>query len=67
MAAALPKPSIQGTIDENQEFVRNVNRNIKDKLESHFENNLTTELLTSISKYYFDGQVSFYLEFTYIL
>ena len=63
-SSILPIPAYRPKIDESQEFVRNVNQNIKDKLESNFENNLSTELLTSISKYYFDGQVSFYLEFS---
>ena len=66
MAAALPKPSNQRKLDENQEFVKNLNQRIGHKLKSQFENNISTELSNIISSYYFDGHVSFiFLEHTY--
>ena len=59
MAAALPKPSNQQKLDENQEFVKTLNQRIGHKMKSQFENNISTELSNIISSYYFDGHVSF--------
>ena len=65
MAAALPIPAHQLRLDENQEFVKILNQRISHKIKSQFENNISTELSNTISGYYFDGHVSFFLEFTY--
>ena len=65
MAAALPKPSNQRRLDKNQEFVKILNQKISHKMKSQFENNISSELSNTISSYYFDGHVSFILEFTH--
>ena len=57
-SSILPIPAYRPKIDESQEFVRNVNQNIRDKLRSQIDYGNTTEL-NGISSYYFDGHVSF--------
>ena len=57
-SSILPIPAYRPKIDESQEFVRNVNQNITDKLRSQIDYGNITEL-NGISSYYFDGHVSF--------
>ena len=57
--SVLPIPAYRPKIDESQEFVRNVNQNIRDKLRSQIDNNGNITELNGISSYYFDGHVSF--------
>ena len=57
-SSILPIPAYRPKIDESQEFVRNVNQNIRDKLRLQIDNGNITEL-NGISSYYFDGHVSF--------
>ena len=56
--SVLPIPAYRPKIDESQEFVRNVNQNIRDKLRSQIDNNGNITELNGISSYYFDGHVS---------
>ena len=56
-SSILPIPAYRPKIDESQEFVRNVNQNIRDRLRSQIDYGNTTEL-NGISSYYFDGHVS---------
>ena len=55
----LPIPAYRPKIDESQEFVRNVNQNIRGKLKSQIDNYGNITELNGISSYYFDGHVSF--------